>query len=104
MGVVIAINVEDGQNKDVHLIEKAGHLRIAAIGGQSLKKNGKLSFSAVMYKSLFLNTWQAHIFAFITSLTNHWQKAGEIHSLAWIPQSMKIAGLVELDLLPSCGC
>lgn len=40
---------------------------------------------------------------FLTSLTNHWQKAGEIHSLAWKPQSMKMAGLVELDFLPICG-
>lgn len=28
-----------------------------------------------------------------TSRTNHWQKAGEIHSLAWKPQSIKIAFL-----------
>ena len=38
-----------------------------------------------------------------TSFTNHWQKAGEIHSLAWMPQSMKMAGLVTLDFLPSCS-
>lgn len=34
----------------------------------------------------------------LTSFTNHWQKAGEIHSLAWKPQSMKTAGLFELAL------
>lgn len=56
MGEVITIDVENRQNKDVHLIEKAGHLRIAAIGGQSLRKFGKLSFSVFIYKSLFLNT------------------------------------------------
>ena len=38
MSVVVAINVEDGQNKDIHLVEQAGHLRVAAIGGQSLRK------------------------------------------------------------------
>lgn len=27
----------------------------------------------------------------ITSLTNHWQKAGPIHSLAWTPQSIHTA-------------
>lgn len=26
-----------------------------------------------------------------TSLTNHWQKAGPIHSLAWTPQSIHMA-------------
>lgn len=26
-----------------------------------------------------------------TSLTNHWQKAGPIHSLAWTPQSIHTA-------------
>lgn len=41
MGVVVAINVEEGQNKDIHLVEQAGHLRVTAIGGQSLRKIGK---------------------------------------------------------------
>lgn len=40
VGVVVAINVEDGQNKDIHLVEQAGHLRVTAIGGQSLRKIG----------------------------------------------------------------
>jgi len=41
VGVVVAINVQDGQDKDIHLVEQAGHLRITAIGGQSLRKIGK---------------------------------------------------------------
>lgn len=35
---VVAIDVQDRQNKKVHLVEQTGHLRITAIGGQSLKK------------------------------------------------------------------
>lgn len=35
-GVFIAINVEDRQNKEIHSIQKVGHLRIASIGGDSL--------------------------------------------------------------------
>lgn len=102
VGVVIAINVEDRQNKDVHLVEQAGHLGVAAVGGQSLRRIGA-RFGTVMPASLFPKTSYA-LQDVLTSLTNHWQKAGEIHSLAWIPQSRKIAGLVELDFLPSCGC
>lgn len=33
----------------------------------------------------------------LTSFTNHWQKAGAIHSLAWIPQSIQMIFLVSLD-------
>lgn len=33
----------------------------------------------------------------LTSLTNHWQKAGAIHSLAWIPQSIQMIFLWFLD-------
>lgn len=33
----------------------------------------------------------------LTSLTNHWQKAGAIHSLAWIPQSIQMIFLGLLD-------
>lgn len=36
MGEVVAVDVEDGEDKDVHLVEQAGHLRVAAVGGQSL--------------------------------------------------------------------
>lgn len=49
VGVVVAINVKDGQNKDIHLVEQAGHLRITAIGGQGLRNIGK--------KSLCCNRW-----------------------------------------------
>lgn len=101
VGKVVAIDVKDGQNKDIHLVEQAGHLRVTAVGGQSLTK--KICY-APTGGSLCINACCGHQGVFLTSLTNHWQKAGEIHSLAWIPQSMKIAGLVELDLLPSCGC
>lgn len=38
VGVIVAVNVEDGQNVDVHLVEQAGHLRVTAIGGQGLGK------------------------------------------------------------------
>lgn len=38
MSVDIAIDVKDGQNIDVHLVKQAGHLRITAVGGQSLRK------------------------------------------------------------------
>lgn len=41
VGEVVAINVEDGQNVDIHLVEQAGHLRVSAVGGQSLRKSGK---------------------------------------------------------------
>lgn len=51
VGVVVAINVEDRQNIDIHLVEKAGHLRVTAIGGQSLRKNGK-KFCTVIGGSL----------------------------------------------------
>lgn len=33
----------------------------------------------------------------LTSFTNHWQKAGAIHSLAWIPQSIQMIFLWLLD-------
>lgn len=99
VGVVVAVNVKDRQNIDIHLVEQAGHLRVTAIGGQSLRKNGK-TFSTTISEGLSINT----CYAFLTSLTNHWQKAGAIHSLAWIPQSMKMAGLAKLDFLPICGC
>lgn len=41
MAVVVAVNVEDRQDIDIHLVEQAGHLGVTAIGGQSLRKNGK---------------------------------------------------------------
>ena len=41
VGEVVAINVEDGQNVDIHLVEQAGHLRVSSVGGQSLRKSGK---------------------------------------------------------------
>lgn len=43
VGVVVAINVKDRQNKYIHLVEQTGHLRITAIGGQSLRMIGKHS-------------------------------------------------------------
>lgn len=51
VGVVVAIDVEDRQNIDIHLVEQAGHLRVTAIGGQSLRKNGK-KFCTVIGGSL----------------------------------------------------
>lgn len=36
-----------------------------------------------------------------TSLTNHWQKAGPIHSLAWTPQSIHTAFFWGRRLFPS---
>lgn len=36
-----------------------------------------------------------------TSLTNHWQKAGPIHSLAWTPQSIQTAFFCARLLFPS---
>lgn len=41
VGVVVAIDVEDGQNVDVHLVEQAGHLSVAAVGVQSLERWNK---------------------------------------------------------------
>lgn len=41
VGVLVAINVEDGQNVKIHLGEQAGHLRVAAEGVQSLSGVGK---------------------------------------------------------------
>lgn len=41
MGVVVAVDVEDGQNVDVHLVEQAGHLSVAAVGVQSLERWNK---------------------------------------------------------------
>lgn len=38
VGVHVAVDVEDGQNVDVHLVQQAGHLCIAAVGGHSLRK------------------------------------------------------------------
>lgn len=96
----IAINVKDRQNKNIHLVEQTGHLGITAIGGQSLRKIAKM-FSAVIRGSLVKNARRVSTGVLLTSLTNHWQKAGAIHSLAWIPQSMKIAGLEELDFFPT---
>lgn len=52
VGVVVAINVEDGQNVDIHLVEQAGHLRVAAIGGQSLRWNEGDSVSGSLHINL----------------------------------------------------
>lgn len=53
MGVVIAVDVEDRQNVDIHLVEQAGHLRVAAIGGQSLRWNeGRICQWKPSYKPL----------------------------------------------------
>lgn len=41
VGVVVAIDIKDRQNKNIHLVEQAGHLRITAISGQSLRKISK---------------------------------------------------------------
>lgn len=38
VGVLVAIDVEDGQNVEIHLGEQAGHLRVAAEGVQSLRR------------------------------------------------------------------
>lgn len=38
MGVLIAIDVEDRQDVNVHLVEQAGHLSVAAKGRQSLRR------------------------------------------------------------------
>ena len=38
MGVVVAVDVEDGQNVHVHLVQQAGHLGVASVGGQGLGK------------------------------------------------------------------
>lgn len=37
VGIVIAVNIKHRQNIDIHLVEQAGHLRVTAIGGQSLR-------------------------------------------------------------------
>lgn len=37
VGVLVAVDVEDRQNVNVHLVEQAGHLSVAAIGRQSLR-------------------------------------------------------------------
>ena len=36
-GVIIAVNVEDRQDVNIHLVQQAGHLRVASIGGHSLR-------------------------------------------------------------------
>lgn len=41
VGEHVTIDVEDGQNKDIHLVEQASHLRITTIGGHSLRKIAK---------------------------------------------------------------
>ena len=38
MGVVVAVDVEDGQDVHVHLVQQAGHLGVASVGGQGLGK------------------------------------------------------------------
>lgn len=53
VGVVVAIDVEDRQNVDIHLVEQAGHLRVAAISGQSLRRNeGRICQWKPPYKPL----------------------------------------------------
>ncbi len=104
VGVAVAIDVKDRQNVEIHVVEQAGHLNVTAIGGQSLGEIGKKNLCCNLRKRLCINACHALPCVFLTSLTNHWQKAGEIHSLAWMPQSMKIAGLLELVLAPICGC
>lgn len=59
VGEVVAINVEDGQNVDIHLVEQAGHLRVSAVGGQSLRKNGK-KLSSGIFRRLCINICHAH--------------------------------------------
>lgn len=41
VGELVAVDVEDRQNEHVHLVEQAGHRRIRAIGGQSLKEQNR---------------------------------------------------------------
>ena len=38
MGVVVAVDVEDGQDVHVHLVQQAGHLGVTSVGGQGLGK------------------------------------------------------------------
>lgn len=37
VGVLVAVNVENGQDVDVHLVQQAGHGCVAAVGGESLQ-------------------------------------------------------------------
>lgn len=37
VGVLVAVDVEQRQNVDIHLVEQAGHFSVAAIGIQSLR-------------------------------------------------------------------
>lgn len=71
------------------------HITDCIATGYHLERNNTCSASCVL------------IFKFAsyknktTSLTNHWQKAGPIHSLAWTPQSIHTAFFWGRLLFPS---
>lgn len=37
VGVAVAVDVEEGQHVDVHLVQQAGHGCVCAVGGESLQ-------------------------------------------------------------------
>lgn len=67
VGVLVAVDVEQRQNVDIHLVEQAGHFSVAAIGSQSLRT--EVGSGAINNQSAA--TCPPRQLLLLTSLTNH---------------------------------
>lgn len=95
--VVISIGVHDGQHVDVHVVQDVGNVFVKLVRRQRLWEKGRSFQCPTTVKLRPFHPTDTR-FNILTCCTNHKQKAGEIHSLAWIPQSIHIAFLFGLLL------
>lgn len=86
----VAINIEHRSDVEVHVSHHLLHFWVRFIRLQDLIEIGKLNFRP---RRIYLRLVEMHLmnFSCFTSFTKYWQKAGAIHSLACIPQSIQIA-------------
>lgn len=96
--VRVAVDVEHRRDVEVHVLHHLLHLWLRLVRFQDLMRpNGDMGVGGVdsdwFYIRAFFIPYKTFISSInvLTLLTKYWQKAGAIHSLACIPQSIHIA-------------
>jgi len=85
-GEHVSVHIDHRSNIDVKVLQHLLQLLIGRIRVHDLNKGSPVRTYTHRGKHVYhVTVMRAH-----TSLTNHWQKAGAIHSRAWIPQSTQI--------------
>lgn len=90
-GVHIAVHVEHGRDIEVHVCH---HLLHSGLSLERIQDLIRAKASKIIQKDVRDWSFLVCFFSFVscfTCLTKYWQKAGAIHSLAWIPQSIQMA-------------